>query len=54
MLWDVIKACTVPISASDGYIRGTGFFVSRSGYLLTCAHVIEDTDGRRFVYVEKR
>lgn len=45
MLWDVIKACTVPISGSDGYIRGTGFFVSRSGYLLTCAHVIEDTGG---------
>jgi AAA-like domain/Trypsin-like peptidase domain len=45
MVWDLIKACTIAIADSGGNIRGTGFFVSREGYLFTCAHVVEDAGG---------
>ncbi|BAZ10916.1 TIR protein [Calothrix sp. NIES-4071] len=45
MAWNLVKACTVSISTPDGNIRGTGFFVSSEGHLLTCAHVVEDTGG---------
>jgi hypothetical protein len=45
MVWDLIKACTIAIADSGGNIRGTGFFVSREGHLLTCAHVVEDAGG---------
>ncbi|MBW4603228.1 MAG: serine protease [Calothrix sp. FI2-JRJ7] len=45
MSWDLVKACTVPISNIDGDIKGTGFLISPEGYLLTCAHVIEETGG---------
>ena len=45
MSWDLVKACTVPISNTDGDIKGTGFFISPEGYLLTCAHVVEEAGG---------
>ncbi|MBP5975657.1 AAA-like domain-containing protein [Brasilonema sp. CT11] len=45
MRWDLIKTCTVAISTPEGEIRGTGFFISSEGYLLTCAHVVEDVGG---------
>ncbi|MFP4103025.1 hypothetical protein [Coleofasciculus sp.] len=42
MSWEQVKRATVAIAAAeDGIIRGTGFFVSSDGYLLTCAHVVE-------------
>ena len=51
MSWDLVKACTVPISNIDGDIKGTGFLISPEGYLLTCAHVIEETGGWERVQV---
>lgn len=53
MSWDLVKACTVAIaSAEDGSIRGTGFFISSAGHLLTCAHVVEATGGWEKVRVK--
>ncbi len=45
MTWDLVKACTVPIYTTDGDVKGTGFFISAEGYLLTCAHVVEEASG---------
>jgi hypothetical protein len=45
MSWDLVRSCTVAISTPEGSIRGTGFFISSDGYLLTCAHVVENTGG---------
>ena len=45
MSWDLVKGCTVAIASSDGTVRGTGFFISPVGHLLTCAHVVEDAGG---------
>ncbi|MCG6135778.1 MAG: AAA-like domain-containing protein [Nostoc sp. LLA-1] len=45
MSWDLVKACTVAIATPEDIIRGTGFFISSTGHLLTCAHVVEDADG---------
>ena len=45
MSWDLVKSSTVAICTPKGDIRGTGFFISSEGYLLTCAHVVEDTGG---------
>jgi hypothetical protein len=45
MSWDLVKACTVAIATPENIIRGTGFFISATGYLLTCAHVVEDAGG---------
>lgn len=52
MVWDLIKACTTAIADSAGNIRGTGFFVSREGHLLTCAHVVEDAGGWEQVRID--
>lgn len=52
MVWDLIKACTTAIADSAGNIRGTGFFVSREGHLLTCAHVVEDAGGWERVRID--
>lgn len=54
MTWNLVKACTVSISTPDGNIRGTGFFVSSEGHLLTCAHVVEDTGGWEQVRVNEQ
>jgi AAA-like domain/TIR domain/Trypsin-like peptidase domain len=51
MSWDLVKACTVAICSPDGDVRGTGFFVSQEGYLLTCAHVVEEVGGWEYVRV---
>lgn len=45
MSWDLVKACTVAIATPEDNIQGTGFFVSPTGYLLTCAHVVESVGG---------
>lgn len=45
MSWDLVKACTVAIATPEGYIQGTGFFISPNGHLLTCAHVVESAGG---------
>ncbi|QSJ15685.1 AAA-like domain-containing protein [Nostoc sp. UHCC 0702] len=45
MSWDLVKACTVAIATVEGNIQGTGFFVSPTGHLLTCAHVVESAGG---------
>ncbi|BAZ53016.1 TIR protein [Nostoc sp. NIES-4103] len=45
MSWDLVKACTVAIATIEGNIQGTGFFVSPTGHLLTCAHVVESAGG---------
>ncbi|MDZ8051775.1 MAG: AAA-like domain-containing protein [Aulosira sp. ZfuVER01] len=45
MSWDLVKACTVAIATPENSIRGTGFFISSQGHLLTCAHVVEATGG---------
>ena len=45
MSWDLVKACTMAIATPSGEIRGTGFFISPEGHLLTCSHVVEDSGG---------
>ncbi|MEH1784629.1 trypsin-like peptidase domain-containing protein [Nostoc sp.] len=45
MNWELVKACTVAIATPEGYIQGTGFFISPNGRLLTCAHVVESAGG---------
>ncbi|HEY9603513.1 MAG TPA: AAA-like domain-containing protein, partial [Allocoleopsis sp.] len=45
MSWELVKTCTVAIATPDDDIRGTGFFISRDGHLLTCAHVVEECGG---------
>lgn len=45
MSWDLVKACTVAIATPENSIRGTGFFISTQGHLLTCAHVVEEAGG---------
>ncbi|BAY28833.1 NACHT domain family protein [Nostoc carneum NIES-2107] len=45
MSWDLVKACTVAIETPNSEIRGTGFFISSQGHLLTCAHVVEEVGG---------
>ncbi|MEQ8959015.1 MAG: trypsin-like peptidase domain-containing protein, partial [Coleofasciculus sp. C2-GNP5-27] len=53
MSWQQVKRATVAIAAAeDGIIRGTGFFVSSDGYLLTCAHVVEAAGGWEQVRVQ--
>ncbi|WP_193197253.1 AAA-like domain-containing protein [Nostoc sp. MG11] len=51
MSWDLVKACTVAIATPEGYIQGTGFFISSEGHLLTCAHVVESAGGWKEVRV---
>jgi S1-C subfamily serine protease len=45
MSWHLVRACTVAIATPEGYIQGTGFFISPNGHLLTCAHVVESAGG---------
>lgn len=55
MSWQQVKRATVAIAAAeDGIIRGTGFFVSSDGYLLTCAHVVEAAGGWEQVRVQEK
>ena len=45
MSWELVKQCTVKIGNSNHGVVGTGFFISSEGYLLTCAHVVEEAGG---------
>ncbi|MDZ8137099.1 MAG: AAA-like domain-containing protein [Nostoc sp. DedQUE04] len=54
MSWDLVKACTVAIATPEGNIQGTGFFVSPTGYLLTCAHVVESVGGWEKVRINRQ
>ncbi|MBP0022251.1 MAG: AAA-like domain-containing protein [Cyanobacteria bacterium SBLK] len=45
MNWEKVRQCTVAIKNSEESIYGTGFFISSNGYLLTCAHVVEEAGG---------
>jgi len=51
--WDKVKSCTVPIETQTGII-GTGFFIARNGYLLTCAHVIDEAGGYEKIKVQEK
>ncbi len=46
------KNCTVAVADAKGEIQGTGFFISRSGLLLTSARVVEATGGWQQVRVQ--
>ncbi|MGB7440728.1 MAG: trypsin-like peptidase domain-containing protein [Coleofasciculaceae cyanobacterium] len=52
MSWELVKRCTIAIASVDGKIRGTGFFLSPHGHLLTCAHVVEEAGDWEQVRVE--
>ncbi|MBD2447525.1 AAA-like domain-containing protein [Nostoc sp. FACHB-152] len=54
MSWDLVKACTVAIATPEGNIQGTGFFISSTGHLLTCAHVVESVGGWTKVRINGR
>jgi hypothetical protein len=45
MSWNLVRSSTVAIATSNGSIKGTGFFISSEGHLLTCAHVVEAAGG---------
>jgi 5'-deoxynucleotidase YfbR-like HD superfamily hydrolase len=51
--WDKVKSCTVPIKTQAGII-GTGFFITKDGYLLTCAHVIDEAGGYEKIKVQEK
>lgn len=51
--WDKVKNCTVPIRTQAGIV-GTGFFITKDGYLLTCAHVIDEAGGYEKVKVQEK
>ena len=53
MIWDQVKDCTVPILTVAGDTRGTGFFISSQGHLLTCAHVVELAGGSDNIRVKE-
>ena len=42
MNFEQMKDCVVRIVDPNGVTRGTGFFVTSSGFFLTCHHVIAD------------
>ncbi|MEH1928120.1 AAA-like domain-containing protein [Nostoc sp.] len=54
MSWDLVKACTVAIATPEGNIQGTGFFVLPTGYLLTCAHVVESVGGWEKIRINRQ
>lgn len=45
MSWNLVRSSTVAIATPNGSIKGTGFFISSEGHLLTCAHVVEAAGG---------
>ena len=49
--FEAVQKSTVRIKDKDGKTCGTGFFVSRQGHLLTCAHVVRDAGGWKNVRV---
>lgn len=49
--FEAVQKSTVRIKDKDGKTCGTGFFVSREGHLLTCAHVVRDAGGWKNVRV---
>lgn len=49
--WEAVQKSTLRIKDKDGKTCGTGFFVSRQGHLLTCAHVVRDAGGWKNVLV---
>jgi hypothetical protein len=51
MSWELVKGCVAPIQTVAGEIRGTGFYISPQGHLLTCAHVLETAGGWEHVRI---
>lgn len=49
--FEAVQRSVVRVKDSDGQTWGTGFFISREGHLLTCAHVVEDAGGWKNVRV---
>lgn len=49
--FEALQKSTVRIKDKNGKTWGTGFFVSRDGHLLTCAHVVRDAGGWKNVRV---
>ncbi len=45
MLWEELKRCVTPLRDAGGELRGTGFFISAEGHLLTCRHVVDLAGG---------
>ncbi|MBD2097012.1 AAA-like domain-containing protein [Trichocoleus sp. FACHB-591] len=45
MSWNLVRSSTVAIATPNGSVKGTGFFISSEGHLLTCAHVVEAAGG---------
>ncbi len=54
MIWELVKRCTVKISNPNHGVVGTGFFISREGHLLTCAHVVAAAGGWEQVRIEEK
>ncbi len=49
--FEAVQKSTVRIKDTQGRTWGTGFFISREGHLLTCAHVVQDAGGWKNVRV---
>ena len=41
-IYKLLQECTVRLSSSSG--SGTGFFIASGGLILTCNHVVEQSD----------
>jgi len=49
--FEAVQQSVVRVKDADGQTWGTGFFISREGHLLTCAHVIKDAGGWKNVRI---
>lgn len=52
--WNKVKNSTVALTNLEGRIIGTGFFITKYGHLLTCAHVVEEADGWENILIKEQ
>lgn len=49
--FEAVQRSVIGVKDASGQTWGTGFFISREGHLLTCAHVVEDAGGWKNVRI---
>jgi tetratricopeptide (TPR) repeat protein len=49
--FEAVQKSVARVKGTNGQTWGTGFFISREGHLLTCAHVVQDAGGWKNVRI---